>query len=172
MDHTIIPPGDSQGTYLKSARTLLRSRLKRRTVDFTTRSNTEIHHPDQPEPTNMTFDEFFNAVSSVPGGMILMAMPRDADLSTLRFVANTLLPMAKEAIVDDEMFFLYGRFDDFNIEAWMELSDYQRRVVGLAIGQYASALYAFLSTYKCRFYRLWEASRSLVTDISSSGYQT
>lgn len=122
----------------------------------------------------MTFDEFFSAVSSVSDGVVLMAMPRDADLSILRFVASKLLPIAKEAIVDDEMFFLYGSFDDFNIEAWMELSDYQRRVVGLAIGQYASALYAFLSTYKCRFYRLWEASRSLATDNSSSGskYQT
>lgn len=118
----------------------------------------------------MTFDEFFNAVSSIPEGMILMAMPCDADLSIMRFVASTLLPNAKEAIVDDEMLFLYGSFDDFNIEAWMKLSDNQRHVVGLAIGRYASALCAFLSTYKCRFYRLWEArSKSLIMNKSSSG---
>lgn len=103
-------------------------------------------------------------------------MPHDADLSILRYIASTLLPTAKEAIVDDEMFFLYGSFGDFDIEAWMELTNFQRQDIGKTMRQYMSALCAFLSVYKCSFFRDWEAAAggSLATEDGGSckGQQT
>lgn len=136
---------------------------------FSIPSNTAFHFPDQPEPTKMTFDQFFSHLSGIPGGMIWLAMPHDADLTTLRFIASQLLPTTRETIVDDEMFFLYGSLEDFDVKAWTDLSKYQRRFIGKAMAQYMSALCALLSMYKCSFYRDWEARRSLAMENGGPG---
>lgn len=103
----------------------------------------------------MTFDEFFSALPNVPGGTIFMAMPRGADMSTVRLIAYTLLPTGIEIVVDDEVVFLYANLEEFDMVAYQALSETQRQIVAAAVRRYRVVLRAFLSIYTCRGYRLW-----------------
>ncbi|KAJ4401754.1 hypothetical protein N0V82_010842 [Gnomoniopsis sp. IMI 355080] len=115
----------------------------------------------EPEITKMTYDEFMKTISGIPGATIFMAMPYGADPSTTRFVANTLLPTAREVTVDDEVVFIYGCLEDFNGDLWATFNEGKREIVAMALMEYHCALRKFLAVYKCRFYRLWDSGNVL-----------
>lgn len=120
------------------------------------RSLSNKSHPlfsDHLTITNMTYDEIFGTQPRISGGSIMMAMPHKADLTTARSLANTLLPIRSEITVDDEVTFVYGRFSDFNDQAYFDLSERQREAVGEAMMEYYAVLRAFLSIYTCKAYR-------------------
>lgn len=119
----------------------------------------------------MTYEEFFSTLSRIPDGTIFMAMPLDADLSTLRFVANVILPAGREVIVDDEVFFLYARLDDFNDELWASFGKTKRHVVAMALTRYHYALRNFLAVYHCRSSCLLDLGKSVAREDSSEQHE-
>ncbi|KAJ4389595.1 hypothetical protein N0V93_007066 [Gnomoniopsis smithogilvyi] len=122
------------------------------------------------EATKMTYEEFFKTISNIPGGTIFMAMPYDADLSNLRFVAAILLPAGREVIVDEEVVFLYARLEDFNDDVWGMMSEEQQHVLARAITRYHNALRGFLTMYNCPFYRRWESAKGRAGEDNCGQY--